>query len=254
MCGFWSSPFHGYAERGPEQSSRKFFTPLSAVSNKAVKNIRDDKGLKLVLVICSQKVSSTFTLLFFEGRTGSPTAPLLAFRSTRVAPGSDMGCGGSAQGARVHDLDAFADVSPSNSEVLAKPVPRLEHMRTMELRVISACNGWNWLAPCVNRPHFLLELNSHCRSQDSQSYWFTRTSLTKKMHNRAKIRGETDRGQNQKEGGERYLLGQQCPRQRAANQGATETLAPVLCCHKLTDPGMMSFQDVSSRRGESNRS
>ncbi|CAL1126814.1 unnamed protein product [Cladocopium goreaui] len=33
-----------------------------------------------------------------------------------------MGCGGSAQGARVHDLDAFADVSPSNSEVLAKPV------------------------------------------------------------------------------------------------------------------------------------
>ena len=94
--------------------------------------------------------------------------------------GSDMGCGGSAQGARVHDLDAFADVSPSNSEVLAKPVPRLEHMRTMELRVISACNGWNWLAPCVNRPHFLLELNSHCRSQDSQSYWFTRTSLTKK--------------------------------------------------------------------------
>ena len=117
---------------------------------------------------------------FFEGRTGSPTAPLLAFRSTRVAPGSDMGCGGSAQGARVHDLDAFADVSPSNSEVLAKPVPRLEHMRTMELRVISACNGWNWLAPCVNRPHFLLELNSHCRSQDSQSYWFTRTSLTKK--------------------------------------------------------------------------
>ena len=180
MCGFWSSPFHGYAERGPEQSSRKFFTPLSAVSNKAVKNIRDDKGLKLVLVICSQKVSSTFTLLFFEGRTGSPTAPLLAFRSTRVAPGSDMGCGGSAQGARVHDLDAFADVSPSNSEVLAKPVPRLEHMRAMELRVISACNGWNWLAPCVNRPHFLLELNSHCRSQDSQSYWFTRTSLTKK--------------------------------------------------------------------------